>query len=190
MFVVNRSFSDSEQRAISLHEYSHAKRTVLVRSADIGEVSAAETLSVGLLDRLGIAKTEISAAARERLFKAIRRAAERGERATVVLGHLRPWRAVSARPAREPGYVALQVHVGEPLDDGRAEAISDALDLSSAEASVAVHLSSGLTVDQIAARRGVSPETVRSQVKSIFAKTGVNSQKQVAALVQYVRCVA
>lgn len=176
MFVVNEVFDREVQADLASCDYSQANGTLLLRSTEIDEGLAMETWPSELIGRLGLSQTEIAVEERERLRKAIRRAAERGERATVVLGRLRPWRAVSARPAREAGYLALQVHAGaEPLDDGPAEAISDALDLSSAEASVAVHLSSGLTVDQIAARRGVSPETVRSQVKSIFAKTGVNS---------------
>jgi DNA-binding CsgD family transcriptional regulator len=52
---------------------------------------------------------------------------------------------------------------------------------TAAEADVAASLAAGETIDTIANRRGVSRETVRAQVKSIFGKTGVQSQSQLIA---------
>jgi DNA-binding CsgD family transcriptional regulator len=49
-------------------------------------------------------------------------------------------------------------------------------DLSQAEAALAVSLCSGLTLDEASVERGTSLQTVRTQLKSIFNKTGTNRQ--------------
>ncbi len=60
--------------------------------------------------------------------------------------------------------------------------IQGLFDLTAAEARVACGVAEGLTLDQIAERNGVALGTVRSQVKSVFAKTGSSRQSQLAAL--------
>lgn len=50
------------------------------------------------------------------------------------------------------------------------------LGLTAAEQAVAEHLLAGLRVAEIAARRGVSQETIRSQIKEILAKAGCARQ--------------
>ncbi|MGJ0504909.1 MAG: helix-turn-helix transcriptional regulator [Methylocystis sp.] len=55
-------------------------------------------------------------------------------------------------------------------------------DLTAAEARVASGVAEGLTPDQIARRDGTSRETVRYQLKTVFAKTGVSRQSQLASL--------
>lgn len=60
--------------------------------------------------------------------------------------------------------------------------IQGLFDLTAAEARVASRVAEGLALDQIPERRGVALATMRSQVKSIFAKTGVGRQSQLAAL--------
>ena len=55
--------------------------------------------------------------------------------------------------------------------------------LSPTEARIAVHLADGGSVAGYAEMAGVSPATARSQLKSIFAKTGVNRQAALSALV-------
>lgn len=55
-------------------------------------------------------------------------------------------------------------------------------DLTPAEAKVASNVAQGLTVEQIAGTQSVAKETVRSQLKAVFAKTGVNRQAELAAL--------
>lgn len=44
-------------------------------------------------------------------------------------------------------------------------------------------VASGLTVTQIARLRGVTTETVRGQIKTLFAKTGARRQAELVRLV-------
>lgn len=55
-------------------------------------------------------------------------------------------------------------------------------DLSGTEGHVARELTRGRTIEQIAEQSGVSRETVRTQMRAVFAKTGTNRQAEVAAL--------
>lgn len=55
-------------------------------------------------------------------------------------------------------------------------------DLTEAEAAVCELLADGFTVDQIAEMRNVAPSTVRSQIKTLFQKTGVNRQAHLIRL--------
>lgn len=61
--------------------------------------------------------------------------------------------------------------------------IARALRLSAAEARIAVRLARGENLDEMADCLGVSPSTVRTQLKSIFAKTATGRQAELAALV-------
>ncbi len=56
-------------------------------------------------------------------------------------------------------------------------------DLTGAESRVTADISSGLSVDEIATKSKLSKETVRTHLKSIFSKTGVNRQSQLVSLV-------
>lgn len=51
--------------------------------------------------------------------------------------------------------------------------------LSPAEAAIAISLSNGLTVTEISRRHNVTSDTVRTQLKSVFTKMGVNKQQDV-----------
>ena len=55
-------------------------------------------------------------------------------------------------------------------------------DLTPGEARVARALASGLEVDGVAGAFGVASSTVRSQLKSIFAKTGTGRQADLMAI--------
>lgn len=55
--------------------------------------------------------------------------------------------------------------------------------LTAAESGLALLLVEGLTLDEASARQGVSRHTARSQLRSIFAKTGVTRQTELLRLV-------
>ncbi|HYE42920.1 MAG TPA: hypothetical protein VEA15_05945 [Caulobacteraceae bacterium] len=62
-----------------------------------------------------------------------------------------------------------------------AALVAEAFDLTQAEAEVAVALAGGETRDSVAALRGVTVETVRSQLKLIFGKMGVSREAELVA---------
>lgn len=62
-------------------------------------------------------------------------------------------------------------------------ALEGLFDFTPAEARVARRIAQGHTMERIALDFAVSRETVRTHMKAIFSKTGMNKQAQVAALV-------
>jgi DNA-binding CsgD family transcriptional regulator len=55
--------------------------------------------------------------------------------------------------------------------------------LTASEARLAASLATGLSLAEIAERRGLSVQTLRSQLKSVFGKTGISAQTQLVRLV-------
>jgi len=76
----------------------------------------------------------------------------------------------------------LVVSDGEAELRGVAPRLRDLYGLSEAESELAVALASGATVKEWAAQRGVSVETVRWQLKQVFAKTGTSRQPDLMRL--------
>jgi DNA-binding CsgD family transcriptional regulator len=62
------------------------------------------------------------------------------------------------------------------------ELLQALFDLSPAEARVAGLIAEGQAVDSIADSLAVTPNTVRTQLKAIFTKTGVGRQAELASL--------
>ena len=67
------------------------------------------------------------------------------------------------------------------------EILSEAFSLTTAEAKVASFISAGLSPTEIADMLQVSRETVRNQIKAIFAKTGTHRQSRLVALVSRIK---
>jgi DNA-binding CsgD family transcriptional regulator len=65
--------------------------------------------------------------------------------------------------------------------------LSEAFSLSPAEANVASRLAGGFSPEEIADQLQLSRETVRNQIKSIFAKTGTHRQGELIALIGRIR---
>lgn len=63
-----------------------------------------------------------------------------------------------------------------------AELIQRLFDLTDAEARLAVALCSGKTLEEVAEANGTSMNTVRTQLRSIFGKTGTNRQADLVAM--------
>ncbi|MEM7663003.1 MAG: helix-turn-helix transcriptional regulator [Pseudomonadota bacterium] len=61
--------------------------------------------------------------------------------------------------------------------------LRDEYGLTVAESSLAVMMAEGIGIDEAAERRELSPHTVRTQLRSIFSKTGVTKQTALTALV-------
>lgn len=79
-----------------------------------------------------------------------------------------------------------------PLDATRlapVELIQGLFDLTTMEARVARALATGSDVGNAAQTFGISRETVRAHLKSIFSKTGFSRQTDLAAAISLVRTI-
>ena len=79
----------------------------------------------------------------------------------------------------------LALVIGTPIDRTlvpTAEVLQVLFDLTPAEARVARAVAQGKTVEAIALSNGVSRETVRTQLASVLAKTGMSRQAELVAL--------
>jgi DNA-binding CsgD family transcriptional regulator len=56
--------------------------------------------------------------------------------------------------------------------------------LTDAEAEIAIRLAGGMLVEEIALRRKVRPDTIRTKLQGMFAKMGVSSQIQLASTIR------
>jgi DNA-binding CsgD family transcriptional regulator len=61
--------------------------------------------------------------------------------------------------------------------------LAEAFDLTPAEARVAVQLANGKTAEEVSLDRAVAIGTVRTQIKSLLAKTGVHRQGDLMRLI-------
>lgn len=91
-------------------------------------------------------------------------------------------------PKREWGFgfeLGALVILRRPADMGEMHRrlIRDMLDLTSAEADIAVLAGKGLAREEIAERRGTSFETVNAQMKGLFRKADVHREAQLVALI-------
>lgn len=102
------------------------------------------------------------------------------ERVPAVV-HLLPVR----RSARDLFAAAAAILMVTPVTRGVLPGLSvleGLFDLTAAEARVARAIANCRTVEQIAAESGTSPQTVRSQLKGVMAKTGVGRQAELVGL--------
>jgi len=82
----------------------------------------------------------------------------------------------------EGAHVALFISDPERSQPISADALVETFDLTRAEAGVTVSLINGLSPKEIADTKSVSMNTIRTQLKSIFRKTGTNSQTDLVRL--------
>jgi DNA-binding CsgD family transcriptional regulator len=140
---------------------------------------------IGAFDRVRLTDT----AANERLQRHLDAAGDAGLSFPIRATGGRPAFVAHLVPLRRAG---LDVFSGAAqlfylTEVGRGEAPSAAIlealfDLSPAEAKVTRLLLAGGTVAGIAASQGNRPETVRGQLKTVFAKTGVRRQAELIQL--------
>ncbi len=74
-----------------------------------------------------------------------------------------------------------------PVEAPSAEILQALFDLTPAESRVAEAIGNGRTIDGIARQAHLSTETVRKQLKSVLAKTGINRQAELVRLMASVR---
>lgn len=66
------------------------------------------------------------------------------------------------------------------IESEDADLLREMYDLTNHETNVAILISSGMRVEEIALERGVSVQTVRSQLKTIFSKLDIHNQTDLA----------
>ncbi|MSO75674.1 MAG: helix-turn-helix transcriptional regulator [Alphaproteobacteria bacterium] len=89
----------------------------------------------------------------------------------------------TGRGGGTPAVVLILISDPDREKSGIARDLRALYGLTPAEADVAVALAEGKTLDRVAEERGVSRETVRFQLKAIYAKTGTSRQAELARLV-------
>lgn len=100
---------------------------------------------------------------------------------------------VSALPAVSPeGSTGVAVLIDDPESVLRpgAGALRVLFRLTVAEERVAVGLLAGKTLEEIARDQSISKETVRAQLREIFAKTGVNRQSELIRILSHTAITA
>lgn len=78
---------------------------------------------------------------------------------------------------------AVLVAAPGTLPPARGETLADMFGLTPAEARVTAKLAGGASLKEIAAEFGLSHETVRTQIKSVFCKTDTHRQTDLVALI-------
>jgi DNA-binding CsgD family transcriptional regulator len=108
--------------------------------------------------------------------------ASRGvEASAAMIVHIVPIRGLSRDIFQRCAGVLVMMPVAFP-EAPPVELIHSLFDLTPAEARVARSLTTGETVETIAANTGVSRNTVRTQVQGVLDKTGCSRQAEVVAL--------
>ena len=103
-----------------------------------------------------------------------------------MVAHLMPVR----RSAHDIFGPAMGILVITPLGSSQAlpaDLLHGLFDLSPAEIRAANGLIEGKSIDDLAAALGLSRETIRTQVKAVLAKTGVNRQSDLISLLANVK---
>ncbi|GAB3626560.1 helix-turn-helix transcriptional regulator [Pandoraea terrae] len=80
----------------------------------------------------------------------------------------------------------LLARAGPAQPAARAQLLAHLFGLGAAETDIGLALSAGLSLDEIAAQRRSSIHTVRSQLRSIMAKTGARRQSELVSLLHRV----
>ncbi|HEY0887348.1 MAG TPA: helix-turn-helix transcriptional regulator [Ramlibacter sp.] len=93
------------------------------------------------------------------------------------------WFTTAAPLPGDAGLVLLRVAAMRQIPAGVRERLHRLFGLSRAEAQITVQLASGWSLERIAAGRGVSVDTVRAQVRSVFHKTGMHRQGELICAV-------
>jgi len=61
--------------------------------------------------------------------------------------------------------------------------LMDAFGLTHAESRIALAVSSGLSIPETASRLGLSPNTIKTRLRNVFAKSGASRQTELARLI-------
>lgn len=91
----------------------------------------------------------------------------------------------SSGHARQPALIGAALRLGaldEPLELDSEAALRAAFGLSSRQAGIARQVALGLTREEVARQRGLSPETVKAELKAVYTALGVGNATALAAI--------
>jgi DNA-binding CsgD family transcriptional regulator len=100
---------------------------------------------------------------------------------SLMIGHLVPIRRAARDIFARCAAMLMLTPVARPSAPP-IEVVRSLFDLTPAEASVASGIAAGQTVENLAAERGTSINTIRAHVRGVLVKTGRNRQADVVAL--------
>lgn len=80
-------------------------------------------------------------------------------------------------------YILVLTPAPTPVERSKSIVIAS-YGLTDAEADIALQLGGGVLVEEIAHRRRVRPDTIRTQLKSIFSKVGASGQVQLVSIIR------
>jgi DNA-binding CsgD family transcriptional regulator len=154
-------------------------------SANAGFLASEPRIRVGAGDTIQLA----SASAQALLMQVISRTTESGRSIPVRAGSTKPAFVLHVVPLRGGG---LDVFTGAlsivfitsmVASSSPAPSLLQALfDLTPAEARIASQITEGKSIEQISLATGLSQNTVRTHLKSVFQKTGVERQAELVSL--------
>lgn len=93
-----------------------------------------------------------------------------------MVAHLVPVRGIARDLFTGSAFILVLTPVEKQAQGPDADLLQGLFDLTAAEARVARAIVAGETVETLAVRQRISESTVRSQLKSIYAKTGMKGQ--------------
>ncbi|MGY4622579.1 helix-turn-helix transcriptional regulator [Bradyrhizobium sp. USDA 4486] len=106
-----------------------------------------------------------------------------GAKRTAFVAHVLPLRG-KGRDIFSSAELLLYITPIIPQVGPPPEILQALFDLTPAEARVAAHLAEGRSVQAIADRLSIQPNTVRVQLKSVFSKTGTSRQAELVSLLR------
>jgi DNA-binding CsgD family transcriptional regulator len=106
----------------------------------------------------------------------------------LMVGHVVPIRLSARDIFVRCAFVFAMMPLARPQAPP-VELVQSLFDLTAAEARVARSLTLGLTVEEIASEKRVSPHTIRSHVRGVIEKTGSRRQADVIALLRGVSTI-
>ena len=159
---------------------------IIDSQCELGSVEAADSIHASLANNIF---SNLSRDEHGRLRNLVTAAITSGESNAMIfpsdmhqLGYL-----ASIRPAREVGYAVIALSdLCQPWRALTSEMLVDMFAITRAEAEIALLLHDGRDLDEIAVKRSVSRETIRTQVKSLLGKLDLPSQKRLVMLLSRV----
>jgi len=194
-FELHRKIENLELQSSSSEQALSSIDMAVLNITDKGKISymsstAARLLysNQGLSDNNGLLVASSSLTADTLLQAAIKQAAEHSQTQNLQLPRIPNGRLKLTITPNKPqrqflGHYEIGLTVLIEAEEAKEEILKAHYRLTDTEVEVAQLICQGKTPQQISEIRCKSVQTVRTQIKSIYSKTGVNTQSQLVALI-------